>query len=135
MIGPPGRAAFGLVLGGVVLGCSFAASATTERPLPAVEVTIASATGETLAFEPTEVDVSTGLPVDGRVGIGVVFRNRSSLSHNVTFIGTLTAGTRTIVDPGMTDRIVIYPPAPGAYPFVCTVHDGMAGLLVVRSEP
>jgi hypothetical protein len=44
----------------------------------------------------------------------------------------LAAATRTIVEPGTSDELLLRPPGPGAYPFVCTIHDGMAGTLIVR---
>ena len=41
-------------------------------------------------------------------------------------------GTRTIVRPGTSDQLLLAPPPPGDYPFVCTIHDGMAGRLIVE---
>jgi plastocyanin len=35
------------------------------------------------------------------------------------------------VDPGTSDEILLTGAAPGRYPFACTIHDGMAGTLVV----
>jgi plastocyanin len=90
-------------------------------------VTITTATGEKTAFDPAEIAVSAAVP------IAITFRNRSSLAHNLVFTAGLTAATRTIVEPGTSDEILIAPLAPGSYPFVCTIHDGMSGKLVVRS--
>jgi plastocyanin len=88
-------------------------------------VTIATAPGETLAFEPRQ----TTLTADGPLTI--TFANRSRLSHNLVFTSGLVASTRTIVAPGTSDRIVIAGIDPGTYQFACTIHDGMAGTLVV----
>ena len=43
----------------------------------------------------------------------------------------MTAATRTIVEPGGSDLLSVVPPGPGAYAFVCTIHEGMAGRLLV----
>jgi plastocyanin len=88
-------------------------------------VTIATASGETTAFEPAETVVATTGP------ISITFRNASSLPHNLTFI-RIPAATRTIVEPGTSDELFLSPLAAGAYPFVCTVHEGMAGILTIR---
>jgi plastocyanin len=89
-------------------------------------VSIATAPGETLAFVPAETTVWAAGP------IAMTFRNGSSLSHNLVFTVGLTAATRTIVEPGSSDELLLRPPGSGAYPFVCTIHDGMAGTLIVR---
>jgi len=99
--------------------------AATATPPAAVGVTIRSAPGETLAFEPAETTVEAPGPV------AVTFRNGSSLSHNLVFTGGLSAATRTVVEPGTSDYLLLFPSAPGAYPFVCTIHTGMAGTLIV----
>lgn len=92
----------------------------------AVGVTITTAPGETLAFEPAETAVQVAGP------IALTFRNGSSLAHNLTFTSGLTAATRTIVEPGTSDQLLLAPQATGAHRFVCTIHDGMTGTLVVR---
>jgi plastocyanin len=43
------------------------------------------------------------------------------------------AATRTIVDPGASDRLFLPRLPLGTYPFVCTIHDGMTGSLVVKA--
>jgi plastocyanin len=63
----------------------------------------------------------------------VNFRNVSTVAHNLTFTDGLTAATRTIVDPGVVEQLHIIPPRPGTYPFVCTIHAGMTGQLVVAA--
>ncbi|HYH92255.1 MAG TPA: cupredoxin domain-containing protein [Candidatus Saccharimonadales bacterium] len=90
-----------------------------------VRLTIATAPGETLAFEPAETTVQAGGP------IAITFRNGSSLTHNLVFTGVLTGATRTIVEPDASDEVHLAHPAPGVYPFACTIHEGMGGTLVV----
>lgn len=84
-----------------------------------------SAAGETTAFEPAETVVAADGP------ILITFRNASTLPHNLTFTA-MSAATQTIVDPGTTDEVRLPTLAKGAYPFVCTIHEGMAGILTVR---
>ena len=109
----------------MVVACSIAGSAASPTAAPTIAVTIMSAPGETTAFEPTETAVAATGP------ISVTFRNASQLPHNLTFIA-ISAQTRTIVEPGTADELILPPLAPGAYPFVCTIHEGMAGILTVR---
>jgi plastocyanin len=91
----------------------------------AAAVTISSASGETLAYDPAEATVRATGP------IAITFTNRSSLAHNLVFTGGLTGGTRTIVEPGASADVVVGPAAPGRYPFGCTIHEGMRGTLIV----
>ena len=90
-------------------------------------MTITTAAGETTSFDPAETAVSAAGP------IAITFRNRSSLAHNLVFTVGPTAATRTIVEPGTSDELLISALAPGTYPFVCTIHDGMSGTLIVRT--
>ena len=117
----------GLLLVGPLLStCVFAGSTPSALP-PSTDVTITTAPGDMLAFDPAEPSVGAPGP------IALTFRNGSSLPHNLTFTGALTAATRTIVEPGASDEVFLAPVAPGAYPFVCTIHDGMAGTLEVEA--
>jgi plastocyanin len=121
------------LLGGIVkavllAGCVAARTTPIPTPSAAVGVAISSAPGATLAFEPTETTIRATGPIT------VTFRNRSSLPHNMTFTAGLTAATQTIVKPGTSDQLLLDPPGPGAYPFVCTIHDGMGGRLIVETS-
>lgn len=89
-------------------------------------MTISTAPGDRLAFEPAETKIRATGPIT------VTFQNGSSLAHNITFTAGVEAGTQTIVRPGTSDHILLAPPPPGAYPFVCTIHEGMTGQLIVE---
>ncbi len=115
-----------MLLVSLVIACSSVGLGASGSAV-ADAVTISSAAGETTAFEPARASVITSGPV------AVTFRNHSSLPHNLTFTGALTAATRTIVEPGASEEVLLAAVAPGAYPFVCTIHDGMAGTLVVEA--
>ena len=66
-------------------------------------MTITTAPGETLAFEPAETTVAAAARVK------LTFRNGSSLAHNLVFTGGLTGATRTIVEPGTSDELLLAP--------------------------
>lgn len=81
-------------------------------------------------FVPDRVTVVASGPV------AVTFRNDSTLPHNLVFTPPLTFATRTIVEPGDGELLVLEPIDAGPHPFICTIHDGMAGVLVVeRAAP
>ena len=126
LTGRYGRILVGTLLASVVIACS-TVGLGANGSAATVAVTISSARGEATTFEPARASVTAS------GAIAVTFRNDSSLPHNLTFTGALTAATRTIVEPGASDEVLLAPVAPGAYPFVCTIHDGMAGTLVVEA--
>lgn len=117
-------AAIGLAV--ALVGCQ-ATSVTTSAPAAGVRVAVATAPGEMLAFDPSEIEVGSVVPVT------MTFRNGSSVAHNLTFTDGLAVATRTIVEPGVVEVLHIVPPAAGTYPFVCTIHAEMTGQLVVAA--
>ena len=114
----------GILLALLVIGVA-ARTMSTAMSAAAVGVTISTARGETLAFDPAEITVRAAGP------ISVTFRNGSTLAHNLVFTAGVTGATRTIVEPGTTDELVLAPAAPGSYRYACTIHDGMTGTLIV----
>jgi plastocyanin len=88
---------------------------------------VATALGDVLAFDPPSLTAPAEAPVV------VAFRNPSAEPHNLTFIGPIETGTRTIVEPGGTDTVAFTTPAAGRYTFVCSIHQGMTGELVVEA--
>lgn len=104
-------------------------AAPTAAGSPAGEggqVTIGTDTGSDLKFDPETASVAGGGTVQ------VTFENLSIIPHNLTFEDPLEAATATVVDPGATETIELGAPAPGDYPFVCTLHPGMAGTLTIE---
>ena len=87
---------------------------------------VGAAPGETPAFDPATVNAPPSTTVIVR------FSNRSSLDHNLVFVSPLDAGSDEIVPPGASDGIELVTPGAGAYRFVCTIHEGMEGMLVVQ---
>lgn len=114
-----------LVAGPLLMGCLASDSPTAAGGLAPLAVTITTALGETLGFVPVETTVASG-------PVAVSFRNLSSLAHNLVFAAPLSTSTRTIVEPGGADELLLTAIGPGSYPFVCTIHDGMTGVLIVE---
>ena len=90
------------------------------------QVTIGTDTGSSLLFDPETASVAGGGTVE------VSFENRSIVPHNLTFQTPIEAATAQIVDPGAGETITFEAPAPGDYPFVCTLHPGMDGVLTIE---
>ncbi len=92
-----------------------------------VEITIGTDSGTELVFDPTEVTVPAGATVR------LTFVNESdSVPHNLVFGDPIGVGTATIVQPGEEETIEFIAPEPGEYTYVCTLHPGMEGVLIVE---
>lgn len=78
------------------------------------------------AFTPASMTAETGTTVR------LTYRNSSDESHNLTFLGALSVATATILEPGQQELLEFPAPAAGHYRFVCTIHPGMEGSLVVE---
>ncbi len=122
------RVARGLVLAVLLSACQSAEATPVSPPPASIHVAVGTAPGETLAFDPAEIAVGSVVPVT------MTFRNQSSVAHNLVFTGAMSVATRTIVEPGTFDQLQLHPPGAGIYPFVCTIHSGMAGRLVVGAS-
>ena len=92
-----------------------------------VEITVGTDTGAELKFDPANLTVQAGADVR------VTFENRASLPHNLTFQAPINAATSTVVAPGTSETVQFKAPAAGEYPFVCTLHPGMGGKLMVEA--
>lgn len=92
----------------------------------ATEITIGTDPGTALRFDPEAPSVAGGGTVR------VTFKNVSTVPHNLTFQEPINAATSTIVDAGGSETIKFQAPGPGDYPFVCTLHPGMDGILTIQ---
>ena len=124
MIRGAGRALAATALVALTVGVVGGFGAAASDAYPAVR--ISTAPGERLAFEPAETTVSGVRPLT------IVFNNVSALAHNLVFVRGADASTRTIVAPGTSDALSIDVASAGRYEFVCTIHQGMAGAIVVE---
>ena len=121
-VGPAGE------VGGDQAGATPAASASAGTGGDVVEITVGTDTGTANEFDPAEVTVPAGATVR------LVFENRSdTVPHNLTFGDPINAATATTVAPGDSETIEFTAPTePGEYTFVCTLHPGMEGVLIVE---
>ena len=93
-----------------------------------VDITVGTDDGTKLLFDPAEISVPAGSTVR------LTFVNESTVPHNLTFGDPIDAATATIVQPGAEETIEFTAPDAGEYTFVCTLHPGMEGTLVVEQE-
>lgn len=92
-----------------------------------VEITMGTDAGTANEFVPDELSVPAGATVP------LTFVNESaSVPHNLTFGDPINAATATTVAPGEEQTIEFTAPEAGEYTFVCTLHLGMEGTLVVE---
>ena len=90
-------------------------------------LTIGTDAGAALRFDPTEATVASGAQVS------LTFENRSTVPHNLTFRDPIDKATSTTVAAGDSETLEFTAPDPGDYPFVCTLHPGMDGVLSVSA--
>lgn len=91
-----------------------------------VEITVGTDTGTDLLFDPGEITVAAGATVR------LTFVNRATIPHNLVFADTINASTAETVEPGAQETIEFVAPEAGEYTFVCTLHPGMEGTLIVE---
>lgn len=108
-------------------GPTGSAGASGSPGAEATAITIGTRAGAETEFEPDELSVPDGGP------ISITFENKSSLPHNLTFQAPINVATGPIVNPGASETIELPAQDPGDYPFVCTLHPGMAGTLSVEA--
>jgi plastocyanin len=126
--------------GGATTPASTPAAPPSSSPSPAasaapsgepsgetVEITIGTDTGADLKFDPAELTVRAG------ANVRVTFENRASVPHNLTFQAPINVATATVVAPGTSETVEFKAPAAGEYSFVCTLHPGMGGKLIVQA--
>ena len=104
------------------------ASAGGSASAETVEITVGTDTGAELVFDPVSVAVPAGAHVV------LTFENRGTVPHNLTFSEGPDAKTSNVVQPGASETIEFDAPSEaGEYKFVCTLHPGMEGTLVVEA--
>ena len=92
-----------------------------------VEITVGTDSGSANEFIPDQISVPAGATVR------LTFVNESeTVPHNLTFGEPIDAATATTVAPGEEETIEFTAPEAGEYTFVCTLHPGMEGTLVVE---
>jgi plastocyanin len=108
-------------------GPTASGSASSEASGETAEITVGTDTDADLKFDPAELTVKAG------ANVRVTFENRASLAHNLTFQAPINVATSTVVAPRTSETVQFKAPAVGEYPFVCTLHPGMGGKLIVQA--
>lgn len=103
-------------------------TATSESPTSGeTTITIGTDTDAALKFVPAQVETTANTKVK------LVFENKStSQPHNLAFKQGISAKTATLIMPGKSETLEFTTPAAGTYDFVCTIHPGMEGQLIVK---
>jgi glucose/arabinose dehydrogenase/plastocyanin len=108
-------------------GGETAASPSAAAHGEVTEISVATDTGGALTFDPGEITAPAGATVR------LTFTNKATVPHNLTFEDPIGAATDTVIDPGDSQTIEFTAPEPGEYTFVCTLHPGMEGTLLVEA--
>lgn len=111
------------VLGGYGLLVQNQVEATT-----ALTQTVGTDEGAALKFDPLTFTVAANQALQ------IIFVNKSTLPHNLAFedaaIPEKTAAQ--VAANGGSETITITTPGPGTYRYVCTIHPGMVGDMIVE---
>ena len=99
-----------------------------EEAAAGTTVVVGTDDGAALLFVPESVTAPPETEVE------LVFNNQATVPHNLTFPDTtpIDAATQEQLPAGQSETLNFTTPAPGTYPFVCTIHPGMDGTLVVQ---
>ncbi len=92
----------------------------------ATALAVGTGAGPSLVFEPRSIQAPPN------TSVSLTFNNQSTLPHNLTFEQVITAKTAEQLAGGASQTITFTTPGPGTYRFVCTIHPGMDGQLVVQ---
>ena len=119
--------ALALVLLVSISGFAFFAGGGEEAAAGAT-IVVGTDPGAALLFVPESVTA----PPESEVEL--IFNNEATVPHNLTFEEStpIEAATEEQLPPGQSQTLNFTTPAPGTYPFVCTIHPGMDGTLVVQ---
>jgi aldose sugar dehydrogenase len=113
-------------VGGGPAASAVAAPSDSAAAGEVVEITVGTDTGSANQFDPGDVSVPAGATVR------LTFMNEGTVPHNLTFNDPINAATAVTVQPGAEETIEFTAPDAGEYTFVCTLHPGMEGTLVVE---
>ena len=92
----------------------------------ATALEVRTGTGASLEFVPETV---TAPP---ETAVVLTFFNDSTLPHNLTFEGGIAGATDPNVAAAASDTVEFTTPQSGSHKFICTLHPGMEGQLLVQ---
>lgn len=107
--------------GGGSEGESGGTAVTAGGPPDAQVVTVES--NDRLEFAPATVNAKVGT-------LTLTHRNGGAIPHNLVFADKALGGTQTLTE-GKEEAITLTFTRPGTYDFVCTIHSGQEGKVVV----
>ncbi len=96
-------------------------SVTATGPADAQVATVVS--NDQIKFAPATVNAKVGT-------LALTHRNGGSIPHNLVFADKSLGGTETLTG-GKSETITLTFKEPGTYDFVCTIHSGQDGKVVV----
>ena len=102
-------------------GGSGEAGVTATGPADAQVVTVES--NDQIEFAPATVNAKVGT-------LTLTHRNGGSIPHNLVFDDKSLGGTETLTE-GKEEALTLTFKEPGTYDFVCTIHSGQDGKVVV----
>ncbi len=118
-----------LAISACASGSGPTSSPVTDAPSgETLQITVGTDTGTELKFDPGEVTVQPGTDVR------VTFENRSEVPHNLTFEAPINVASSPVVAPATSETLEFVTPGTGEYAFVCTIHPGMEGNLLVAAS-
>jgi plastocyanin len=117
----------GAVLGGLVsVAIVLIAWSGFLSPRVALRVETRDLSATAFAFAPDPLVLSPASAV------ALEFVNASSEPHNLVLLAPIDRRTGYAVEPGESRVIEFTAPDVGTYRFVCTIHEGMRGTLLVE---
>jgi plastocyanin len=110
----------------VVTTVAVFALAQIMQPRTSIAVDAVALSEKEFAFSPQP------LVVPARTAVSIAFRNLTAAPHTLIILAPISAGSDQSVPAHGTSRIEFVTPDPGTYGFVCNVHEGMTGTMVVQ---
>ena len=93
-----------------------------------VQITIGTATGAELKFDPSELTVQAGADVH------VTFENRSEVPHNLNFGPPINVASSAVVAPATSETLEFTAPGPGITRSPARSTPGWVGKLIVAGS-
>ncbi len=124
LTGAAGLVVLLVVVGGLALFGGGGGGGAAQAAGLALEV--GTGTGASLEFVPETIQAPA------ETAVVLTFVNSSTVPHNLTFEGSNLGATDPNVAAGASDTVEFTTPPSGAHKFVCTLHPGMEGELVVQ---
>ncbi len=116
------------VSGALLIGSALASSLSGCSATARLPVTLAATQSGTTeyVFDPEP------LRLPPRTAVNLTFNNLSDAPHTLIMLEPIDAATAAAISAGGSTRLEFKTPDAGTYRFVCNVHEGMGGTLIVE---